>query len=90
MVALDVSFSIVDSMAKIAREFSKYFEKLLEMFARLGDGLPRFKTYERLFPNHRALIQKLSDVYLEIILFCISAKAVFRHAKRASSESHIE
>ena len=33
----------------LAREFGKYFERLVEMFARIGDVLPRFRVYESLF-----------------------------------------
>ena len=72
---------------QIAREFSKYFDKLIEMFARVGDVLPRFNTYERLFSNHESLIQALSMAYLDIIIFCTNAKAVFRRGQRSSSKS---
>lgn len=35
----------------LAREFGKYFERLVEMLARIGDVLPRFRVYENLFPR---------------------------------------
>ena len=70
---------------EIAREFGKYFDKLVEMFARIGDVLPRFRTYERLFSNHERLIQALSVAYLDVITFCTDAKAVFRHGKSSKS-----
>lgn len=72
---------------QIAREFSKYFDKPVEMFARIGDVLPRFRTYERLFSNHENLIQALSMAYLDIIAFCTNAKAVFRRGQWSSSKS---
>ena len=71
---------------QIATEFGKYFDKLVEMFARIGDVLPRFKTYERLFSNHQTLIQALSMAYLDIITFCTTAKAVFRRGQRSCSK----
>ena len=71
---------------QIAREFGKYFDKLVEMFARIGDVLPRFRRYERLFSNHDSLIQALSMAYLDIITFCVNAKAVFRRGQRSSSK----
>ena len=74
---------------KIAYEFGKYFDKLVEMFARIGDVLPRFRTYERLFSNHETLIQALSMAYLDIITFCTNAKAVFRRGQRSSSKSTV-
>ena len=76
-----VCFTLYDTdrdSGQIAHEFGKYFDKLIEMFARIGDVLPRFRTYERLFSNHESLIQALSMAYLDIITFCTNAKAVFR------------
>ena len=55
------------------------------MFTRIGDVLPRFKTYERLFSNHDQLIEALSKAYLDILKFCSDAKAVFRRGQRLSS-----
>ena len=72
---------------QIAHEFGKYFDKLVEMFVRIGDVLPRFRTYERLFSNHERLINALSIAYLDIITFCTSAKAVFRRGQCSSSKS---
>lgn len=72
------------NLFKIAREFINYFEKLVEIFTRIGDVLPRFKVYEKLFPNHESLTHALSDAYVDIIVFCSDAKAVFRRGQRAS------
>lgn len=66
----------------LAREFGKYFDKLVEMFARIGDVLPRFRVYEKLFPGHEQLVQSLSIVYVDIIKFCTDAKAIFRQGRR--------
>lgn len=68
----------------LAREFGKYFERIVEMLARIGDVLPRFRVYENLFPNHERLIQALSVAYVDIISFCTKSKAVFRHGQRSS------
>ena len=65
-------------VGQIAREFGKYFDKLIDMFVIIGDVLPRFRTYARLFSNYEPLIQALSMAYLDIITFCTKAKAVFR------------
>lgn len=59
------------------------------MFARIGDVLPRFLIYERLFLNHERLIEALSVAYLDIITFCCDAKAVFRRGQRSSSRSQL-
>ncbi|KAL8797124.1 MAG: hypothetical protein Q9195_000591 [Heterodermia aff. obscurata] len=68
----------------LAREFGKYFERLLEMLARIGDVLPRFRVYENLFSSHERLVQSLSVAYVDIITFCTKSKAVFRHGRRSS------
>ena len=41
------------------------------------------RVYERLFPNHERLVQALSVVYVDIVKFCVQAKAVFRKGRRA-------
>ena len=65
----------------LASEYSKYFDRIVDMFARIGDVLPRFRGYENLFPNHDRLIQALS---VDILTFCTEAKAVFRSGRRSS------
>lgn len=68
----------------LAREFGKYFERIVDMFARIGDLLPRFRVYENLFPSHERLVQALSITYVDILTFCTEAKAVFRRERRVS------
>ena len=57
------------------------------MFSSIGDILPRFRIYERLFSNHELLTQALSKVFVDIISFCTEAKRVFRDGQRATSKS---
>ena len=57
------------------------------MFARIGDVLPQFQVYEKLFPNHERLVHALSLAYMDIIVFCSDAKAVFRRGQRVSTTS---
>ena len=49
------------------------------MFERIGDVLPRFNIYERLFSDHERLLETLSVAYLDIISFCQDAKSAFRN-----------
>ena len=49
------------------------------MFGRIGDVLPRFNIYERLFSDHERLLETLSVAYLDIISFCQDAKSTFRN-----------
>jgi hypothetical protein len=71
-------------LIQIAQEYSKYFDKLVDMFVRIGDVLPRFRGYEMLFPSYEVLRQALSKAYLTIIEFCVDAKSVFYTARKSS------
>ena len=48
------------------------------MFVRIGDVLPRFRIYEKLFPDHDRLRQALSKAYVDVLEFCRQAKLIFR------------
>ncbi|KAL8883180.1 MAG: hypothetical protein Q9192_007384, partial [Flavoplaca navasiana] len=67
----------------LAREFGKYFERVVDMLATIGDLLPRFRVYEYIFPSHERLVQALSIVYVDILTFCLEAKRVFRRERRS-------
>jgi hypothetical protein len=71
-------------LKQIAHEYSKYFDKLVDMFVRIGDVLPRFWGYEMLFPRYEALRQALSKAYLTIIEFCVDARSIFVDARKSS------
>ncbi|KAI9702618.1 MAG: hypothetical protein M1820_006124 [Bogoriella megaspora] len=66
----------------VAQNFGKYFDKLVDMFSRIGDVLPRVKMYEMLFPNHDSMLAAIAEMYLDIIRFCTDAKAVFNQSSR--------
>lgn len=51
------------------------------MLASIGDILPTFRVYQQLFAGHHFLVHALSEVYLDIIEFCASAKQVFDRLK---------
>ena len=59
-VVLLPAIGIDELKKKIAHEYNKYFDKLAQMLARIGDVLPRFRNYERLFPNHQQLLHSIS------------------------------
>ena len=52
------------------------------MLAQIGDVVPRFKIYERLYPSHARLTQALSAAYFDVLEFCTAVKRVFKRAKR--------
>ncbi|KAI9871159.1 MAG: hypothetical protein M1830_003253, partial [Pleopsidium flavum] len=72
-------------LLQVAQAFEKYFEKLIDMFSRIGDILPRFQVYQSLFPSHERLLQAISIAYLDIIYFCMDAKKTFRKLKRSTT-----
>ena len=55
------------------------------MLARIGDILPRCRIYESLFYSHERLLQAISVAYLDIIHFCVDAKAIFRRFKKLTT-----
>jgi hypothetical protein len=59
----------------------------VDMLAQIGDILPRFRIYERLYHNHERLLVALSKAYLDVIHFCTRTKDFFLNAKRSMSES---
>ncbi|KAK6359991.1 hypothetical protein TWF696_001112 [Orbilia brochopaga] len=67
----------------LAESFGKYHEKLMDMFERIGDVLPRFNTYAQLFASRAYLLHSLSLVYLDILQFCTAAKQVFLDSKQS-------
>ncbi|KAK6526491.1 hypothetical protein TWF694_005075 [Orbilia ellipsospora] len=67
----------------LAEAFGKYHEKLMDMFERIGDVLPRFGSYAKLFPSEKYLLHALSLVYIDILQFCTSAKQVFLKARES-------
>ena len=70
---------------QIAKEFEKYFEKLIDMLTRIGDVLPRCRVYQSLFSSHERLLQAISLAYLDIIYFCMDAKETFRKLKKSTT-----
>ena len=55
------------------------------MLAQIGDVLPRFRIYERLFKNHERLLVALSAVYLDVLRFCSASKDLFVKARKSKS-----
>lgn len=72
----------------LALSYQKYYDKLLEMYERIGDVLPRFRSYQALFPKDPYLLAYLTDAYFEIVTFSYDASQVFVLQKDASSKKH--
>ena len=58
---------------------------MVDMFEQIGDVIPRFQLYEKLFASSPRLLQSLSSAYLDIIKFCTSAKNAFQKARKSGS-----
>jgi hypothetical protein len=72
-------------MGQIASEAGKFQEKMVDMLAQIGDVLPRFRIFQRLFSNHERLLAALADAYLDVLRFCVRAKDFFVRAKKPLS-----
>lgn len=72
---------LTKSKKQIASEYERYFQKLVEMLVIIGDCLPGMRVYERIFRGHLDLLYGLSEVYLDIITFCMNANKVFKKLK---------
>ena len=59
------------------------------MLARIGEALPRCQMYERLFATHEKVLAALSNVYVDVLNFCVEAKDVFLAAPRESAREYI-
>lgn len=70
---------------KIAQSFDKYFRKLIDMLERIGDVLPRCQVYHNLFPTNSKLLQAISVAYVDVILFCWTAKKAFRKMNKSTT-----
>lgn len=70
---------------QITAEAGKFQEMLVDMLVQIGDVVPRFQIYERLYRNHERLLVALSKVYFDILLFCTRTKDFFLNAKQSMS-----
>ncbi|KAE8442960.1 hypothetical protein EG329_002498 [Mollisiaceae sp. DMI_Dod_QoI] len=59
---------------------SKFYAKIVDVLARVGDILPRFRDYERIYnpQKHARLTQALSNTYLDIITLCTEFRKAIR------------
>ncbi|KAH8769344.1 hypothetical protein F5882DRAFT_362504, partial [Hyaloscypha sp. PMI_1271] len=67
----------------MAKKYTKFYAQAIEMFGRIGDLLPRFRDYQRLFDSkkHQRLTQALSNAYLDIIGLCTRFRITLKEQK---------
>ncbi|KAE9368038.1 hypothetical protein N431DRAFT_494895 [Stipitochalara longipes BDJ] len=69
----------------VAGSYSKFYDKIVDTLGRIGDILPRFRDYERIYngQKHRRLYQALSNAYLDIIVLCTEFRKSIREQKNS-------
>lgn len=70
----------------IASCHGRFYDRMVDTFGRIGDILPRFRDYQRIFDQekHVRFTQVLSDAYLDIIVLCTEFKTVLLNQKKSS------
>ncbi|KAG4436826.1 hypothetical protein IFR05_007675 [Cadophora sp. M221] len=70
----------------LARSYGKFFERLVDTLGRIGDVLPRFQDYERIYgrEKHQRLTQALSNAYLDIIVLCAQFRKTIHEQKSST------
>ena len=78
------------NMLKLCGHYASFFEKLADMFERIGQRLPHYQQHIELFKargrtfSHQALLNALSHVYADIIMFCQEACKIFSTKKKGT------
>jgi hypothetical protein len=69
---------------QLAGDFIDFFERIVDMFRRLGKSLGRFEIYARLYPTSERLKPALVEGYGKFLGICLLCKGVFKEkgAKR--------
>ncbi|KAK8237004.1 hypothetical protein HDK77DRAFT_493648 [Phyllosticta capitalensis] len=69
----------------VAQEIDEYFENLINMLRQIGETLPQYHDYHRLFPDHGRLMLVLSEALASILIFCKKVKDHFDDDKTSLS-----
>jgi len=69
-----------------AEKYDKYYNRIVDVLGRIGDLLPRFKDYGRIFDlkKHPRLRLALSEIYFDIIKLCIKFREILQSQTRVS------
>ncbi|RAL63639.1 hypothetical protein DID88_003682 [Monilinia fructigena] len=67
----------------IADNHGKFYDRMIETFARIGDILPRLRDYQAIFDQRKypRFTQTLSAAYLDIIVLCLEFRKVLLEQK---------
>ncbi len=86
-IALAPLWGALRVVLHLAQRFNKIFDRIVEIFERVGWILPRFRVYERVFGRHPRVVAALSTAYLDIIKFCDESKNFIRSIQRSRIKS---
>jgi len=64
-----------------AIEYIDFFERLTDMFRRLGKSLGRFGIYARLYPDSDRLRLALIVAYEKFLQLCLQSKSLFKETQ---------
>ncbi|KAH6684268.1 hypothetical protein B0J14DRAFT_572528 [Halenospora varia] len=72
----------------VARNYGKFYDRIADTFGRIGDLLPRFRDYQRIFDGEKylRLTHAISTAYLDIIVLCTE----FTRLLRGHEKSHVK
>ncbi|KAM0136395.1 hypothetical protein ACHAP3_004625 [Botrytis cinerea] len=67
----------------LASSHKKFYDRIIDTFARMGDILPRLRDYQAIFDQqkHPKFTQTLSAAYLDIIVLCSEFKSILTGQK---------
>lgn len=70
----------------LASTHGKFYDRIVDTLSRIGDILPRFRGYERIYGRrkHQRLAKILSNAYLDIINLCAQFRKLLREQKSSS------
>lgn len=70
----------------LAEKYDKYYNRIVDILERIGDLLPRFRDYGRIFDSKKypRLSQALSETYLDIINICMEFREILQSQTRVS------
>ncbi|KAI0161066.1 hypothetical protein GGR52DRAFT_586387 [Hypoxylon sp. FL1284] len=71
----------VKFILNIARTYLDSFDKLLDVYAQVGEAIPGLLRYQATFEAHPPLVTVLEDYYSDILEFHQAALTVFRRPK---------
>lgn len=62
---------------QVARQYLDSFDKLLDVYAKVGEAMPGLMVYQSTFEKHPPLATVLEDYYSDILRFHEAALGVF-------------